>query len=70
MKEVTTHLVHFAGVVWLQDGDGVGELFVEWAVSSPHAARQLAVAVRLAQPSCVQEMKQEAIAEYAFQVLP
>ena len=50
VKEVTTHLVHLVGAVSLQDGDLVGELLAEWAVSSPHARRQFAVAVRLAQP--------------------
>ena len=70
VKEVTTHLVHLAGAVSLQDGDLVGELLAEWAVSSPHARRQFAVAVRLAQPSCVREVQQQAITKYASEVLP
>ena len=70
MKEVTSHLVHFVGAVSLQDGDSVEELLVKWAVSSPHTPRQCAVAVRLAQPSCVLEVQQEAIAKYASEVLP
>ena len=70
VKEVTTHLVHLASAVSLQDGDCVGELLAEWAVASPHAQRQFAMAVRLAQPSCVQEVQQEAITKYAPEVLP
>ena len=70
VKEVTTHLVHLAGAVSLQDGDLVGELLVEWAVSSPHARCQFAMAVRLAQPSCVRDVQQEAITKYASKVLP
>ena len=70
VKEVTTHIVHLAGVVSLQDmGDIIGQLLAEWAVSSPHAQRQFAVAVRLAQPSCVQDVQQEAITKYASEVL-
>ena len=59
-----------ASAVSLRDGDLVGELIAEWAISSPHARRQFAVAVRLAQPSCVQEIQQGAIAKYASEVLP
>ena len=70
VKEVTTHLVHLAGAVSLQDGDCVGELLAEWAVSSPHARCQFAVAVRLAQPSYVWEVQQEAITKYTSEVLP
>ena len=47
-----------------------GELLAEWTVSSPHARRQFAVAVRLAQPSCVWLVQQEAITNYASEVLP
>ena len=67
--EVTTHVVHWAGAVSLQDGDLVGELLAEWAVSSPDAQRQFAVAVRLARPSWVGDV-QEAFTEYASEVLP
>ena len=67
---LTTHLVHLASAVGLRDGDLVGELIAEWAISSPHARRQFAVAVRLAQPSCVREIQQGAIAKYASEVLP
>ena len=58
VKEVTTPLVHLVGALSLQDGDLVGELLAEWAVSSPHAGRQFAVVVRLAQPSCVHDVRQ------------
>ena len=70
VKEVTTHLVHFAGAVSLQDGDIVEELLAEWAVSSPHARFQFAVALRLGQPSCVRDVQEEAITKYASEVLP
>ena len=53
----------------LQDGDLVGELLAEWAVSSPHARCQFAAAVRLAQPSCVREVQQKAITKYFSEVL-
>ena len=69
-KGVTSHLVHLAGAVSLQDGDLVGELLAEWAVSSPHTRREFAVAVRLAQPSCVRDVQREAITKYASEVLP
>ena len=68
--QLTTHLVHLASAVSLRDEDLVGELIAEWAISSPHARRQFAVAVRLAQPSCVREIQQGAIAKYASEVLP
>ena len=70
VKEVTTDLVHLAGAVSHQDGDLVGELLAEWAVSSRHTRRQFAVAVRLAQPNCVRDVQQEAITKYASKVLP
>ena len=70
VKEGTTHLVHLAGAVSLQYGDLVGELLAEWAVSSPHARRQFAMAVYLAQPSCVRDVQQEAITKNASEVLP
>ena len=54
----------------LQDGDRVGELLAEWAVSSPKARGQFAVSVCLAQPSCVREVRQEAITKYASEVPP
>ena len=43
---------------------------MEWAVSSPHAQRQFVVAVRLAEPSCVRDVQQEAITKYASEHLP
>ena len=70
VAQLTTHLVHLASAVSLRDGALVGELIAEWAISSPHARRQFAVAVRLAQPSCVREIQQGAIAKYASEVLP
>ena len=70
VAQLTTHLVHLASAVSLRDGDLVGELIAEWAISSPHARRQFAVAVRLAQPSCVREIQQGAFAKYASEVLP
>ena len=70
VKEVTTHLVHLAGAVSLQDGDLVGELLAEWAVSSPDTRRQFVVAVRLAQLGCVRGVRQEAITKYASEALP
>ena len=70
VAQLTTHLVHLASAVSLRDGDLVGELIAERAISSPHARRQFAVAVRLAQPSCVREIQQGAIAKYASEVLP
>ena len=36
VKEVTTHHVHLAGALNLQDRDRVGQLLAKWAVSSPH----------------------------------
>ena len=69
VKEVTTHLVHWAGAVSLQDRDLVGGLLAEWAVSSPHARCQFVVAVRLAQPSCFREVQQEAITKHFSDVL-
>ena len=70
IAQLTTHLVHLASAVSLRDGDLVGELIAEWAISSPHVRRQFAVAVHLAQPSCVREIQQGAIAKYASVVLP
>ena len=70
VKEVTTHLVHLGGALSRQGGDISGELLAEWAVSSPHARRQFAVAVRLTQPSCVRDVQREAITKYASEVLP
>ena len=70
VKEVTTHLVHLAGAVSIQDGDPVGELLANWAVSSPHAGRQFIVAVCLAQLSCVRDVQQGAITKYASKILP
>ena len=69
-KEVTTRLVHLAGAVSVQDGDLVGELLAQWAIPSPHARHQLALAVRLAQHSCVRDVQQEAITKNASDVLP
>ena len=69
VEEVTTDLVHLLGAVSRQDGDPVGELLGEWAVSSPHARRQFVVAVRSAQPSCVREVHQEAMNVYASKAL-
>ena len=43
VREATTHLVHLAGAVSLQDRDRVGDLFAEWAISSPRARRQFDV---------------------------
>ena len=70
VKEITTHLVHLAGAVSLQDVHLVGELLADWAISSPHARREFALAVRLAQPICVRDVQQEAITKYASEVLP
>ena len=70
VKEVTTHIVHLVGAVSLQDGDLVGELLAERGVSSHHARCQFAVFGRLAQPSCVRDVQQEAITKYASKVLP
>ena len=64
------HLVHLAGAVSLQDGDLVGELLANWVVSSPHTRRQFVVAVRLAQPSCVQEVQEVAMPKCASEALP
>ena len=68
--KVTTPLVHLAGAVILQDGDLVEELLAEWAVSSPHTRRQFTVDVRLAGPSFVRDVWQEAINNYASEVPP
>ena len=69
-KEVTTQLVPLAAAVSLQNRDRVGELLAERAVCSPNTRRQFAVAVRLAQPSCVREVQQEAVTKFASEVLP
>ena len=68
--EVTTHLVHLAGAVSLEDGDCVGDLLAEPAISSPHAQRQFVVPVHLTQPNCVREVQQEAVTKYASKSFP
>ena len=58
VQQLTAYLIHLASAVGLQDGDLVGELIAEWAISSPLTHCQFAVAVRLAQPSCVRKIQQ------------
>ena len=67
---MTAHRVHFEGALSLRHNVCAGKVLVEYAVSSPQARHQFAVAVRLAQPSCVQQVQQEAITKNASHVVP
>ena len=58
VQQLTAYLIHLASAVSPQDRDLVGELIAERAISSPLTHCQFAVAMRLAQPSCVREIQQ------------
>ena len=70
VKQVATRFVHVVDALRLHDGDYIGDLLAESAVSCPHAWRQFALPVFLAESSCIGEVQKEAITKYASKLLP